>query len=42
MRKARRCGVKYFVVEDDRAPMVGSFDAVKKSADHIIKNFIEK
>ena len=38
---AEKCGVKYFVVEDDRAPTVGSFDAVKKSADYILKSFIE-
>ena len=37
---AEKCGVKYFVVEDDRAPSVGSYDAVKKSADYIKANLI--
>lgn len=39
---AEACGVKYFVVEDDRAVDVGSYDAVKKSADYIIENLLEK
>ena len=37
---AEACGVKCFVVEDDRAVDVGSFDAVKKSADYIKANLI--
>ena len=37
---AEACGVKYFVVEDDRAVEVGSFDAVKKSADYIKANLL--
>ena len=37
---AEACGVKHFVVEDDRAVDVGSFDAVKKSADYIKANLI--
>ncbi len=40
---AEKCGVKYFVVEDDRAPSTGdSFAAVKKSADYINANLLEK
>lgn len=40
---AEKCGVKYFVVEDDRAPMTGdSMGAVKKSADYIKANLLEK
>ncbi len=40
---AEKCGVKYFVVEDDRAPdNADSYIAVKKSADYIIKNLLEK
>ena len=39
---AEKCGVKYFVVEDDRAPTVGSFEAVKTSADYLLKNFVGK
>lgn len=35
---AEKCGVKYIVVEDDRAVEVGSYDAVKKSADYIKAN----
>lgn len=38
---AEKCGVKYFVVEDDRAPSVGSYTAVKKSADYIKANLLE-
>ncbi len=38
---AEACGVKCFVVEDDRAVEVGSFDAVKKSADYIKANLID-
>ena len=38
---AEACGVKYFVVEDDRAVEVGSFEAVKKSADYIKANLIK-
>lgn len=37
---AEKCGVKYFVVEDDRAVDVGSFDAVKRSADYIKANLL--
>lgn len=37
---AEACGVKYFVVEDDRAVEVGSFDAVKRSADYIKANLL--
>ena len=37
---AEACGVKCFVVEDDRAVEVGSFDAVKKSADYIKANLL--
>ena len=37
---AEACGVKYVVVEDDRAVDVGSFDAVKKSADYIKANLL--
>ena len=37
---AEACGVKYIVVEDDRAVDVGSFDAVKKSADYIKANLL--
>lgn len=37
---AERCGVKYFVVEDDRAPSVGSYEAIKKSADYIKANLL--
>ena len=37
---AEACGVKYFVVEDDRAVDVGSYDAVKKSADYIKANLL--
>ena len=37
---AEACGVKYFVVEDDRAVEVGSFDAVKRSADYIKGNLL--
>lgn len=37
---AEACGVKCFVVEDDRAVDVGSFDAVKKSADYIKANLL--
>lgn len=39
---AEACGVKYFVVEDDRAVDVGSYDAVRRSADYIKANLIEK
>ncbi len=40
---AEKCGVKYFVVEDDRAPSTGdSLAAVKKSADYINANLLEK
>ncbi len=39
---AEKCGVKYFVVEDDRAPATGdSFAAVKKSADYIKANLLK-
>ncbi len=41
IKTAEACGVKYFVVEDDRAPSVGSYEAVKKSADHIKANLLE-
>lgn len=37
---AEACGVKHFVVEDDRAVEVGSFDAVKRSADYIKENLL--
>ena len=37
---AEQCGGKYFVVEDDRAPSVGSYDAIKKSADYIKANLL--
>ena len=38
---AEKCGVKYFVVEDDRAPSTGdSYRAVKKSADYIKANLL--
>ncbi len=40
---AEKCGVSYFIVEDDRAPETGdSLAAVKKSADHVRFNFFEK
>jgi len=40
---AEKCGVQYFVVEDDRAPSTGdSMAAVKKSADYIKANFLKK
>lgn len=39
---AERCGVKYFVVEDDRCPEGRSFEVNKKSADYIIANLLEK
>ena len=40
---AEKCGVQYFVVEDDRAPSTGdSFAAVKKSADYIKANLLNK
>ena len=40
---AEKCGAKYFVVEDDRAPTTGdSMGAVKKAADYIKANLIEK
>jgi sugar phosphate isomerase/epimerase len=43
IKTAEACGVKYFVVEDDRAPSTGSsYGAVKKSADYIIQNLLEK
>ncbi len=38
---AEKCGVKYFVVEDDRAPSVGSYDAIKKSADYIKAHLLD-
>ncbi len=39
---AEKCGVEYFVVEDDRAPSTGdSFAAVKKSADYIKANLLK-
>jgi sugar phosphate isomerase/epimerase len=38
---AERCGVKHFVVEDDRAVDVGSYDAVKRSADYIKANLLD-
>ncbi len=37
---AEACGVKCFVVEDDRAVDVGSFEAVKRSADYIKANLL--
>lgn len=38
---AEKCGVKYFVVEDDRAPATGdSYAAVKRSADYIKANLL--
>lgn len=38
---AEKCGVEYFVVEDDRAPSTGdSFAAVKKAADYIKANLL--
>ena len=39
---AEKCGAKYFVVEDDRAPEVGSYDAVRRSADYIKAELLEK
>jgi sugar phosphate isomerase/epimerase len=39
---AEKCGAKYFVVEDDRAVDVGSYDAVRKSADYIKAELLEK
>ena len=40
---AEKCGAKYFVVEDDRAPTTGdSMGAVKKAADYIKENLLEK
>ena len=39
---AEACGVKYFVVEDDRCIPGESYATNKRSADYIIKNFIEK
>ncbi len=41
IKTAEACGVKCFVVEDDRAPSVGSYEAVKKSADYIKANLLE-
>ena len=40
---AEKCGAKYFVVEDDRAPSTGdSMGAVKKAADYIKANLLDK
>ena len=40
---AEKCGAKHFVVEDDRAPTTGdSMGAVKKAADYIKENLLEK
>ncbi len=40
---AEKCGVKYFVVEDDRAVETGSsYGAVKKSADYIKANLLDR
>lgn len=39
---AEKCGVKYFVVEDDRAVTVGSYEAIKTAADYINANLLEK
>ncbi len=39
---AEKCGVKYFIVEDDRAVEVGSYNAVRKSAEYIKDNLLEK
>lgn len=37
---AEKCGVKYFVVEDDRAPSVGSYFAIEKSATYIKEHLL--
>lgn len=39
---AEKCGVKYFVVEDDRCPEGRSLEMAKRSADYIKANLIEK
>ncbi len=39
---AEKCGVKYFVVEDDRCIPEIYFDINKRSADYLKANFIEK
>ena len=39
---AEKCGVKYFVVEDDRCPAGTYFEVNKRSADYIKKNLLEK
>ena len=39
---AEKCGVKYFVVEDDRCIPGESLATNKKSADYIIANLLEK
>ena len=39
---AEECGVKYFVVEDDRCIPGESYATNKRSADYIIANFLNK
>ena len=39
---AEKCGVKYFVVEDDRCPAGTFFEVNKRSADYIKANLLEK
>ncbi len=39
---AEKCGVKYFVVEDDRCPAGTYFEVNKRSADYIKENFLDK
>ena len=39
---AEKCGVKYFVVEDDRCIPGRSYEINKKSADYLIEHFLEK
>ena len=43
IKVSEETGIKYFVVEDDRAPDTGdSLAAAKKSCDYIHANLIEK
>ena len=42
IKTAEACGVKCFVVEDDRAVDVGSYEAVKRSADYIKANLLDQ
>ncbi len=40
IKTAEACGIKYIVVEDDRASITGSYNAVRKSADYIKANLM--